>query len=339
MLDARIIEKYDPMGMHKIYDMWPQLARKSFESEPSTKEFKNIDHIVFVGMGGSGALGDIFTSILSKTGMHVSIVKGYVLPNTVDANTLVVTTSITGNTVETLSALKSAKKNNVKIIAFSSGGKIGHYCTRNNIEFRNISMIHSPRASFIWYLFSMLHVLQHVINLKKSDVNESVKTLEVIQKKIFSGNLNSTNPSLRLARWITGMPMIYYPWGLQAAAIRFKNSLQENAKLHAMAEDILEASHNGIVSWEKKSMVQPILIQGKDDHIKTKERWKIFKEYFKQNNIDYYDVMSVSGSILSKLTGLIYMLDYSTIYLSIINKTDPTPTRSIDYIKNKSKCL
>lgn len=324
------------MGIHKVYDMWPQIARNAYESEPPTKEFKNIDHIVFAGMGGSGALGDIFVSILSKTNIHVSTVKGYVLPNTVDSNTLVVTTSITGNTAETLSALKCAKRLGVKIMSFSSGGKIGQYCQKNNIEFRNIDMIHSPRASFMWYLFSMLHVLQHVINLKKNDINESLKSLENIQKKIFSGNLHSSNPALDLAQWITGIPMIYYPWGLHAAAIRFKNSLQENTKLHAMAEDILEASHNGIVSWEKKSIVQPIFIQGRDDHIKTKERWKIFKGYFKENNIPYYEILSVNGSILSKLVSLIYMLDYSTIYLSVINKTDPSPTRSIDYIKNKS---
>ena len=327
------------MGMYKIYDTWPQIAKKAYESSTVEKEFKNIDHVVFAGMGGSGAIGEVFSSILSKTNIHVSIVKGYMLPNTVDSNTLVVTTSITGNTVETFSVLKSAKKRGVKLIAFSSGGKIGQYCQKHNIEYRNIEMIHSPRVSFMWYLFSIIRSLQPVINLKKSDVSESIKSLENLRKKIFSGNLNSTNPALDLARWITGMPIIYYPWGLHAAAIRFKNSLQENAKLHTMAEDILEASHNGIVSWEKKSIVQPILIQGKNDHPKTKERWNIFKEYFKENNIPYYEVLSVNGSILSKLVNLIYLLDYSSIYLSMINKTDPSPTRSIDYVKTKSKCL
>ena len=106
-------------------------------------------------------------------------------------------------------------------------------------------------------------------------------------------------------------------FGLQAAAIRFKNSLQENAKFHAMAEDVLEASHNGIVSWERSSDVKPVLITGEDDYIKTKERWKILKEYFKINNIEYREILSVNGSILSKLINLIYLLDYSTIYREI----------------------
>ena len=129
--------------------------------------------------------------------------------------------------------------------------------------------------------------------------------------------------------------MIYYPAGLQAAAIRFKNSLQENTKMHAMAEDVVEACHNGIVSWEKHSSIIPILIQGKDDHIKTKERWKIVKEFFKSKNIEYKEIFSEEGSILTKLICLIYLLDYSTIYRAIISEIDPTPINSIDFVKQR----
>jgi glucose/mannose-6-phosphate isomerase len=127
--------------------------------------------------------------------------------------------------------------------------------------------------------------------------------------------------------------MIYYPWGLQAAAVRFKSSLQENAKSHAIIEDVIEASHNGVMAWEKPSDVKPILLQGQDDYVKTKERWKILKEYFAQNNIDYKEIVSVKGSILTKLVCLIYLLDYASIYHAIIKGTDPSPVKSIDFIK------
>jgi len=131
------------------------------------------------------------------------------------------------------------------------------------------------------------------------------------------------------------IPLIYYPWGLQAAAIRFKNSLQENSKSHAIAEDVIEACHNGIVSWEKSSQIQPILIRGQDDYIKTKERWEILKQYFEQNKIDYREIHSVEGPILSKIINLIYLFDYTSIYLAIKNGIDPTPIKSIDFVKNK----
>src|SRR3989344_8243007 len=77
MLDLSTIKKYDSQKMYKVYDKWPEIARESFESNQESIDFDNIDHIVFAGMGGSGAIGDLFSAILSKTKIHVTVVKGY----------------------------------------------------------------------------------------------------------------------------------------------------------------------------------------------------------------------------------------------------------------------
>jgi glucose/mannose-6-phosphate isomerase len=337
LFNTSILNRYDTQGMYKIYDRWPEIAKNAYNQNLESIEFSDIDHIVFAGMGGSGAIGDIFSSILSKENIHVCVTKGYLLPKTVDSNTLVVTTSISGNTIETLTVLDSAKKSKCKIITFTSGGKMEKYCNKNKIEYRKIPQMHSPRASFTGYLYSMLKVLDPILSLKKSDIDESITSLEKLKNLISSDNLNQNNPSLELAKWITDIPIIYYPAGLQAAAIRFKNSLQENSKMHAMTEDVIEACHNGIVSWEKPSNVQPILLRGTDDYIKTQERWKILQKYFNENKIDYRDIHSVNGNILTKLINMIYLLDYSTIYQATLSKTDPTPVNSIDFIKSKTK--
>ena len=323
--------------MYKVYDKWPEIARESFESNLESVNFENINHIVFAGMGGSGALGDIFSSILSKTKIHVNVVKGYTLPTTVDFKTLVIVVSVSGNTAETLSILDSAFKRKSKIIVFSSGGKMLEYCTKMKIEYRLVDQFHSPRASFTSYLYSMLKVLYSTLNIKSQDILESLVELEKIGEKINSLNLTENNPSLNLAKEITGIPMIYYPFGLQSVAIRFKNVLQENVKIHVIAEDIVEACHNGIISWEKESNVKPILIQGKEDHIKTKEIWSIIKEYFHENKINYSEISSIEGSILSKLINLIYILDYCSIYKAIMLERDPTPVESINFVKSKLK--
>jgi glucose/mannose-6-phosphate isomerase len=336
LLSLATLKKYDVSGMYKVYDKWPSIARESYSSSQDVVDFGNIDHIVFSGMGGSGTIGDILSSILSKTNTHVAVVKGYHLPNTVDSNTLVVTTSVSGNTAETLSVLESARKTKCKLVAFTSDGKMQDYCIKHKVEFRKIPKIHSPRASFPVFFYTILKVLEPILPVKKNDVLESIKELEKTKKIISSENLGKDNTSLQLAEWVSGIPVIYYPFGLQAAAVRFKNSLQENAKRHAMVEDIIEAGHNNIVSWEKKDKVQPILIEGVDDYIKTKQRWEILKKYFKINKIDYREVHSVKGSIISKLINLIYVLDYSSIYLAALTKTDPSPTKSIDFIKKLS---
>jgi glucose/mannose-6-phosphate isomerase len=332
-LDIKTIEKIDKQKMYKVYDKWPEIAKKSFESQKDTENFENIEHIVFGGMGGSGAIGDMFASILSKTKIHVNVVKGYVLPETVNSNTLVVIVSVSGNTIETISLLKSAKKIDTKIIAFSSGGKIQEYCTKNNIKHILVPKFHSPRATFPSFLYTMLKVLYQTLEIKKDNIIDSIKKLEILQRKINSLNLTENNASLNLAKSIKLIPIIYYPFGLQSASIRFKNSLQENAKMHAACEDVIEASHNGIVSWEKKSDVMPILIRGSEDHIKTKERYEILKEFFIEKKIKYEEIISVEGNILSKLITLIYLLDYATIYKAVIDKIDPSPVNSIEFIK------
>ena len=320
--------------MFKVYDDWPEIAKNAyFKAKSSSRE--SVKHIIFTGMGGSGTLGDFFAAILSKTNLHVNVVKGYLIPKNVNSETLVITTSVSGNTVETLSALEAANKIGCKIMAFSSGGKMEEFCNKNNIEFIKIEKHHSPRASFVNFLYSILRILEPIFPINKKEVEDSIKELEVTRKNICSDNLESNNQSLNLARSLKGIPLIYYPFGFQAAAIRFKCSLQENAKIHAIVEDVVEASHNGIISWEIKSNVQPILLQGKDDYEKTKERWEIFEKYFNEKDIKFKKIVSINGNIISKLVNLIYILDYASIYLAVINKIDPTPVRSIDYIKKR----
>ena len=335
MLDYSQIEKYDPSGMHKIYDQWPQIAKDAYNSDLESVDFKNIDHIVFAGMGGSGTIGDLFASILSKTNIHVSLVKGYLLPKTVDKNTLIVTTSVSGNTIETLTVLDSAKKLDCNIVAFSSGGKMEKYCIKNKINFQKIDLIHSPRSSFLKFSFSILNILNSILPMEKNHVVETINELTKLRNNINSKNLSDSNPALGLANFISGIPLIYYPYGLQSSAIRFKSSMQENAKTHAIIEDVVEASHNGIVAWEKPSIIQPILLRGYDDYIKTRERFEIIKEFFTKNNIGYNEITSVSGHILTKLITLNYLLDYASIYRAFLSGIDPSPVSSITFVKSK----
>jgi glucose/mannose-6-phosphate isomerase len=329
------IENYDLEKMYKIYDEWPKIALNAFETNQETINFENVKHIVFAGMGGSGTIGDIFSAILSKSKIHVNVVKGYLLPTTVNSETLVIIISVSGNTEESLSIAKSAYKKKCKIIGFSSGGKLLEFCQKNKIEHRMVTKYHSPRASFTSYLYTILKILYSSLNINQEDIFESIKELEKKCQKINSSNLNKNNPSLNLANWINGIPIIYYPFGLQAVAIRFKSVLQENTKSHAMIEDVMESSHNGIMAWEKSSDVKPILLRGKDDSEKTKQRLDIFAKYFKKNNINYEEIISIDGNIISKIVNLIYVLDYASIYLAIKRKINPTPVDSISFIKSK----
>lgn len=334
MLTKEDIKKIDQSNMCEIYDKWSSLARDAFDNVESSNVEKT-EHIVFAGMGGSGTIGDVFSSILSKTDIHTDVVKGYHLPKTVKKNSLLVCTSVSGNTVETNSIVKEGIDIGCKIITFSDNGEIQKRAVNAGIEHRRIPLSHSPRASFVEYLYSMIKVLSPIIPISHKDVNESIIELEETKKNISSENISENNQSLVLAKWIKKIPLVYYPWGLQATAIRFKNSLQENAKIPAMVEDVIEASHNSIMSWESNYQVQPILLQGKDDDVKTKERWSVLKEYFNEKDIEYNEIYSNTGNILAKIVGLIYKLDYSSIYKAFLLNIDPTPVNSINILKKK----
>jgi len=174
--------------MYEIYDMWPEIAKKTFQINFKPAGFIGVDHIVFAGMGGSGALGDVFSAILSRTSIHVSVVKGYSLPKTVDKNTLVVITSISGNTQEAFSVLNEAKKINSNVIVFSSGGLIEKFCLENNIEYRKIQQYHSPRASFTAFLYGILKILGPILPIEENEINESINELKKLSVQISSKN-------------------------------------------------------------------------------------------------------------------------------------------------------
>ena len=309
MLTQEEMKIVDKSHLYQIYDNWPVMAKNSLNNNLKEIVTEKISHIVFAGMGGSGTIGDIFASVLSKTDIHVEVVKGYHLPKTVKQNSLLICTSVSGNTIETITVLKEGIELGCKIMAFSSGGEIKKICNERKIEHRKILMNHSPRASLVTYLYSMIKILLPILPISTKDINNSIEELKKTEEKISSLNLNENNISLNLAYWIKNTPVIYYPWGLQSVAIRFKNSLQENTKLHVMIDDIIESCHNGIVSWEKDSTLQPILIEGEDDYIKTKERWAIIKEIFLEKDISFYEIKSNNGNILSKIIQLIYILD------------------------------
>ena len=119
------IQRHDSKKMYEAYDRWPEISQENYFAKDLPKiQFKNIDHIVFAGVGGSGTIGDVISSILSKNDIHVNVVIGYLLPKTVGPNTLIITTSVSGNSKEALTDLQNVKKSKGKFLAFSSGGKM-----------------------------------------------------------------------------------------------------------------------------------------------------------------------------------------------------------------------
>jgi len=337
MFDSHTIQRNDPQGMQKLYDMWPEIAMESFEMTQDYIDFKNPNHVVFAGMGGSGLVNEVLISLYSKNQDQISKVNGFDIPEHLTSNDVFIATSVSGNTLETLTALDSARKIGCRIIAFSSGGKIEDYCKKYGLEHRMIPIFLSPRTSFTSFLYSMLRVLQPILPITEGDVRESLVELSSLKQKIYSLNLTETNLALNLADWFPKTPAIYYSKQLETSAVRLKNSFNENAKSHAIVNELLEACHNDIVCWELPTTSKPIMVRAKNDDKRIVETWEIMKEFFEEKKIDYKEIFSNNGKILSQLVGLIYLFDYSTIYYAIKCGINPSPIVSTEFFKNKRK--
>lgn len=342
MLDAGALARCDSSGICAVYDKWPEAAAR--EGGPEGPEPVDLQtcgqtrHFVFAGMGGSGTVGDAMAAVLSKAGVHVDVAKGYVLPRVASRDTVVVATSVSGNTEEALAVLDEAGRRGCLAVGFSGGGRMEQLCADRGMPHRRIEARHSPRASFAPFLYGMIRALGPVLPEGAAKcVPDSISHMSALRDRIGSASLDEANPALSLAGWLSGVPIVYYPAGLRAAAVRFKNSLQENAKMHAMAEDVIEACHNGVVPWwgGKGSAGRPVLVRGRDDHAKTRQRWGILESMFRDRGIEFRTVDSVGGDILSKVANLVYLLDYATIYRAVLSGVDPTPIAAIDYVKGR----
>ena len=335
-MDTNTLKRFDRQNMHKVYDAWPETASGFYGTDLPAIDLDEISHVVFAGMGGSGTIGDVFSAILSKTAIHVDVVKGYQLPRTVSSKSLVVTTSISGNTEETLNVLARAASLGCQVAAFSSGGRMEEFCAKKGINYRKIPMVHSSRASFPAYMFSILRVLESFLPVMRRDITDSLKKVQETGERISSSNLCGEKPG-----HIPGPVAYRHSHGiLPLGTAGSRNKIQELAAGERKDARHHRGRHRGMpqrncVLVRAPSGIRPILIHGADDHQKTKERWAVLKEFFAERGIEHNDIHSVDGNILGKMINLIYLLDYSTIYRAVMSGTDPTPVEPIEFIKRR----
>ena len=312
--------------MIDVYKNWPEYAKESYSNaKPISVKF---DKVIFCGMGGSGLIFDILSSLIPDK--QVIINKGYVLPKNI-SNSLMIFNSASGDTIETLTALKTALKSKNKIIAFSSGGKMENFCKKNKITHIRYDMQSSPRASLPVSLYTILGTLYDSFGIKKSMITKSIKSLHDARKKIFE-NVDS-NPVIDLAEFIKDGPVCYHSPELSPVALRFSQDFQENCKKFATQGDVVESCHNFINSWETLTNFSPILLRGSNDDKNIIKRFEVWIEYFKTRGISYKELSSVKGDLLTQFMTLMYEMGLSTIYHAVQNDIDPTLLEAIDFVK------
>lgn len=305
-------------------------------------EFESFHSVVIAGMGGSAIAGDLLRSYLYGTiQIPFSVIRHYRLPGFVNKKTLVICSSYSGDTEETLAAYDNAFDRGAKLIVITSGGKLANKAEHDGIPVIMIKGGLPPRAA-LGYSFAALLAVASRIGLCGDQYPEPEQAIGSLKR--WMGNYGpdkQNNPAIMLAEKISGkIPIIYAGFErFDAVATRFKGQLNENAKSHAFVNIFPEMCHNELVGWQKlhdldKKLIA-IIIRDTQEHKRIRIRMEIVSDYLREKDFEVVILESQAGTELERMFYFIQYFDFTSYYLALLQGLDPYPIAPIDYLKNK----
>ncbi len=345
--DPTIISAIDTSKMLEITENWPNLLEEGYKlgKNVSLPNPDDIQTIIFVGMGGSAIGGNFISDIFNPTSDKSFIVlRSYDLPTSVNPdNTLIIALSYSGNTEETLSAAYQALKRNVPTVFITSNGEMIRQAKRLNVPYLMIKPGLQPRAAFPLLFGSLLGVLQanHLLheNEKEFDLDweETLITLRTTAQLNSSTVQTEQNESKLIASEIyDGLPIIFTAY--ESLGIRWRSQFNENAKILAQEMIFPEMCHNHIEAFEQLPQinVKGLVLQTGTERSILKQRLRITTEIIEQNcQLHFRTIHGKGSSNLAKFLSLAVIGDFTSIYLSILRKIDPTPVKLISLLKKR----
>lgn len=297
-----------------------------------------IRNIVICGMGGSAIAGDFVKQIFADNlSFPIMVSRDYTLPAFVNEHTLVILSSYSGNTEETISAFGDALTRKAKIIAISTGGEIAKVSKKHILPHITIPKGFQPRQAIGFSLVTIFRLVEHLFfDVHNPEVLNNAIALVKEKQKLWSSPEN--NELWILAEQLYSQPaIIYSSEKLYPAGLRFKGQICENAKMLAFANAVPEMNHNEIVGWDgiqTKAPFSVILFRDADDHTQIQKRFDILKNILSKKTA-VYEIHAEGRDMLSKFIFLIYWGDWVSYFMAILRKTDPTPVDIIAHFKNE----
>ncbi len=305
------------------------------------QQIQSIRHIVICGMGGSAIAGDFVKNLFSDNlPVPIIVCRDYEVPRFVSGQTLVIISSYSGNTEETISAFRDALGQKAVILSLSTGGMIADLSQQRNLQNIFLPSGLQPRQA-IGYSFTILTGLIHYLyygHVAQADISEAENYLK--KKKMVWSDAGSSNPLVRAAEAMTHLPvMIYASEPMFAAALRLKGQISENAKLLAFANTIVEMNHNEIVGWQtidadSINNFSAILLRDTKDHPQVIKRFEIIQDILGKKS-QVFVFQSEGRSKFTRFVSLIYLGDWLSYYLALVREQDPTPVDIIGYLKQQ----
>jgi glucose/mannose-6-phosphate isomerase len=346
--DLQKINELDPAGMLKAEEDFLGQLTESKEiiqntdlSGLSGKDFKGL---AILGMGGSGFSGDIIKALVfDEIKIPVEVVKGYDLPAFIGKDWLVMAVSYSGNTEETISAVKQGIERGCEVLIECSGGKLEKLAGDSGYTLVKIPSGLQPRGA-IGYLFYPAYLVLGKLGLIEIKADDEDEAFELVRHKSDIYNRNTPvekNPAKKLAMEIGDrLPIVYGTEGIYTAlAYRLKCEMNENGKTPCWWHNFSELNHNETVGWERLSSTTNkfviITFRDPDETPKIKTRIDVTLGQVKEN-VDGLIQIAVEGkSKLARALSTLYLGDIASVYHALLTGVDPTPVIKIESLKKE----
>jgi len=341
------MKSLDPSGMYEAIFDFPEQMEKADRIGQSIKpediKGQNLKAVILAGMGGSAIGADIIRSCFgSELKIPFEICRHYRLPAFVDNSCLVVISSYSGNTEETVAAFEDALTRRANIICLTTGGKIADLAARYKCPLIKLPEGLQPRAALGYSFVPLMYLLMKAGLLAAKDdiVKLIVEGLKKYRLQFGREIPLATNPAKSLALHLFHkIPLIYTgPELTDAVGLRWKQQFCENSKVPSFNNHFAEFNHNELVGLE--SGPAPLLenfgiviLRDSDDHPRIARRMSLVRDMMEKKGISAVNVYSQGDFPLGRAFSLIQLGDFASYYLAMLQEVDPTPVTAINYLK------
>ncbi|MBK7131009.1 MAG: bifunctional phosphoglucose/phosphomannose isomerase [Crocinitomicaceae bacterium] len=295
---------------------------------------KKFSCVLVCGLGGSGIGGKIVSQLVSdELKIPFLISNEYGIPACVNEHTLLIASSYSGNTEETIAAVKAAQKRNAEIVVIASGGELLEMAIEYKWNHLIVPKGQQPRAMLLYSLIQQLYALNKYGLISDNLLNN------LPELPTFIGSVRNMiqDEAKRVAAFLhKHTPVIYAAAGFEGIAVRFRQQLNENAKMLCWHHVLPEMNHNELVGWAGgNEQLAVVYIKTDFDHPRTSYRWEICKEIIAAKTPAVTEIRAKGKTRLEQNIYLIHLTDWVSIMVAELKQVDSVEVNVISHLKSE----
>lgn len=341
--DDNVIRQRDPADALGVAASQHNQARFPVEVAHPDHDGRQITRVVVAGMGGSALAALVVKSWLkNELTVPFEVIRAYDLPEYVDFNTLVIASSYSGNTEETLSCLDEARRKNAQVAIITAGGELQQQADADAICSVALPADLQPRMAVIYNLRALAALLAHFAVTSFTPFEEISRTADWLNQQTQQWEKEAStdkNYAKQLALMAVGKTPVFYAGSLMApVAYKWKISWNENAKNVAFWNELPEFNHNEFIGWTSHPVEKPFAIFDLVSHFEHPQVLKRFEvsDRLLSGKRPKSTVIQLEGStVIAQMLWASILADFVSIYVAILNGVDPTPVPLIEKLKHE----